>query len=330
MRSKAEITHIANGIYAKVAENINRLEEVRKEQVASITGADFQGDFKKVINMIDAVEAMLRAGVFEGTTLPGFVSKCETAIDDISMLTLTVRAKNNATIKYSKRYDIPVIGNADLITDIASAYLDVLYQMFYQERALENIKDFNQRIAELCGEYEVPCMFKLNLNLKSTGVVESITDDCVVLNATVERALDLKSLEIFQSTEGYSAIIREEAISRLMEKLKSAETPVQVLKARLKEIEFATNTVLRRRVDKLIRETHHVKAVNLLNVKKGGVGYFEKKVKVDGVETDIFALVRKTPQGEVSVSLTPFNRDLMNVEYDVLADVYIEAENKVK
>lgn len=120
--------------------------------------------------------------------------------------------------------------------------------------------------------------------------------------------------------DGFVKMLIQENQAKFVDAVSGRTTP-QILKTKIALVEAMTGVTTVRRADKLIRMTYHRKADYVKGMKKDGIGYVEKTIKVDGEDIDIFALVQKTGD-ELSVALSPFNiKTSFSVDCDVLADL---------
>ena len=319
MRSNSVITKIADGIYTEATASLENLKKVNEAKVASIQGKSVDEGLEIISSIVADVESVLKAPRVNGVGLPAYLSKIVAKETELDSVTISVRTKLKADYKYRK--DTVVAVDADFITNVGNAYLDALYEMFYIEQAMENVQDLNAKLAEIIAENEIGYSFEFAVDVDTDALVLEINNDKVVFNASVSRAHAISALGIFQSGDEFSDLVCKESVEKLVAALKSVQTPVQLIKANVQLIKDVTGVSTKKRASKLIRGSYHRQA-KFLNAVKEGVGYFEETVKIGGEEVEVFALVAKDADGNLSVVLNPFNmKDLFNVEYDVLADV---------
>lgn len=316
MKTNATINRIKDGIYAQVSADIATYAEVRKAQVAKIVGAKVDDGLVGISELLAGLNNIVAAATVEDVGLPKFISKVRTSDSDVlKSVTLSISSKLRAEVKYKREFSIAV--DDSLIVSLGNAYVEALFELFYLEMAHENVAVLNEEIAKICAENEVPANFKFDVEM-SDAIVLSITDEMVVFNADLHAILNISSLGIFQSGDGYNDLVRNGAVSKLIEQLKLCQTTVQLIKGKVNLIKDITHMSTKKRASKLIRGAYHRQAKYLDRV-KSGVGYYEEVVKIDGNDTKVFALVEKTEDGDMKVVLHPFDVNTMfNVEYDVL------------
>lgn len=317
MRSSVEIKRIADGIYQEVVEGISKFNEVRKSEVLAIADKTIEEGLEVIADILKGVETMFKAANVDLITLPAFLSKFSTVDSEhVTSIHLRVTSKLRAEIKYSKDADIKVDEN--FILNVAEVYEEALYAMYYANMANDNVKELNARIADLLIANDIPYMFEFAVNLGTEAPVLSISDTNIVFNANIQNAHSISDLPIFQSGDSYSDLIRNEAETNLIEALKGITTPVQLIKSNVKLIRTITDLATKKRASKLIRMSYHRQA-KFLDKVNAGIGYYNETVNIDGVETEVFALVEKVVDGTMSVILRPFDvKTMMNVDYDVL------------
>lgn len=319
MRTNKEIVQIADGIYAEATESLANLAKVKKDKVSSIAGKSVAEGIEIIQGLIADIEAVLKAPRVDGVGLPAYLSRMTYSENNLDKITITVRTKLKSDYKYRK--DTVVAVDDNFIINAGKAYIDALYDMFYIEEAIANVNTLNDKIAEIIAENEIPFSFKFVVDASTDAIILSINNKEVVFNANIARAHDISSLAIFKSGDEYNDLICREATEKLVESLKSVQTTVQLIKSNVAIIKTITGVSTKKRASKLIRGSYHRQAKYLGGV-KSGIGYFDETVKVNGEDTDVFALVAKAEDGSLSVVLDPFNvKDLFNVDFDVIAAV---------
>lgn len=324
MRSNSEIKKIASGIYAEAASGLNNLIKVKAPIVATLKGVDIDEGLKTVGGLIDSIEAIIKAPMVDGVSLPAFLSKCTASGDTLTEVTVRISSKLKATTKFKRTIDIAV--DEDLIENIARFYIDCLLDMYYIEQAEENIAELNAKVAEICAENEIPYTFEFKCDVSTDAVILYIDNEKVVFNASISRAHEISGLGLFQSGDEYNDLIAREATESLVKSLKAVQTTPQLIKGKVDIITECTGVSTKKRASKLIRGSYHRKAQYLGQV-KAGVGYFNETVDVNGEQVEIFALVEKSADGELKVVLNPFDiKTLFTVDYDVIGAVKAQME----
>lgn len=317
MKSNAVICTARDGLYAQVTEYVSKLAEVNKTKVKGLKKAKTPEIVEVISGLLSDFENGFKAQVVEGISLPAYLAKISyDDVDKITEFTLSIRSKLKAEVKYKKDWTIAVGDN--MIQDMGEAYITSLYEMFYNELAVENVTALNERLAEICAAENIPHNFSFAV-VDDDAVVVSITDDMVVFNVSLNQAMCISELGIFQSGDEYRDLICSEAVAKLVASVKACQTTVQLIKGNVDIIKLVTGVSTKKRASKLIRGSYHRKAENLDKV-KAGVGYYEADVKIDGADVKVFALVEKAEDGTLSVVLKPFDvATNFTVDYDVLA-----------
>lgn len=319
MKSNSVITRIAEGIHAEAMQGLQALSDVKAAQVKAITEAGVDEGLEMISSLVSAIEAVIKAPRVEGVGLPAFLSKVTVAGDVLNEVTVSVRTKLKADYKYRK--DVVVAVDENLVMNIASVYIDALFDMFYIEMAMENAAELNARIATIIEENGIGYGFEFVVNADTDALVLAIDNNKVVFNANITRAHDISNLGIFQGGDEYADLVCREATDSLVSALKAVQTPVQLIKANIGLIKDVTGVSTKKRASKLIRDSYHRQAKYLNGVKEG-IGYFNDTVKVGGEEVEVFALVSKDLEGNLEVVLNPFDvKTLYTVEFDVLKAV---------
>lgn len=319
MRTNKEIAQIAEGIYAEATAALSNLAKVKKAQVDTLMNADAKSAVTTVKALVADIESVLKAPRVDEVGLPAYLSRLIYDENNMSSVVISVRTKLKSDYKYRKDTEVAVDEN--IIMNIGKAYIDALFEMFYIEEANTNVAELNAKISEVIAENEIGFGFKFAVENDSDAVVLAINNDEVIFNADISKALDIASLAIFKSGDEYNDLICKEATDKLVAALKAVQTPVQLIKANVGLIKDITGISTKKRASKLIRGSYHRQAKYLGGI-KAGVGYFEETVKVNGEDTDVFALVSKTEDGTLSVVLNPFDvKTLFNVDFDVIEAV---------
>lgn len=320
MRTQNEIKTIANGIYANAMEALVKLESNQKATVKGIAKKKTEDATAIVSQIISGVETIIKGTFFEGVSLPAFISKVSVETDgDARVINISLRSKLKAAYKFSRVRTVALSDN--IIEDIATFYIDALFEMFYLDEAHTNVTALNDKIATLVAENEIPYSVVFVVSDAAQTIVSSISDTRLELNASISEAHDISSLGLFFEGSEYNDMVAETATKKLVDELKAVQTPVQFLKSNNDLIKKLTGVSTKKRANKLIREIHHRKAENLGSVKQG-VGYYNAEVEIAGETVEIFALVEKAEDGTKTVVLSPFNvKTLEKIDFDVLAAV---------
>lgn len=320
MRTQKEIKTIADGIYSSAMDSLVQLESNQKATVKGIAKKKNEEVTAIVSQIVSSVETVIKGTYYEGTGLPAFISKISLESDESSRtLCISIRSKLKAACKFVRERAIAISDN--LIEDIATFYIDSLFEMFYLDEAHNNVTALNEMIANLVAENEIPYSVVFTVSDTAKTIIGSISDTCLEINASISEAHDLSSLGLFYSGSEYNDMVAAEATKKLVDELKAVQTPVQFLKSNNDLIKKLTGVSTKKRANKLIREIHHRKAENLGSVKQG-VGYYNAEVEVAGETVEIFALIEKAEDGTKTVVLSPFNvKTLEKVDFDVLAAV---------
>lgn len=319
MKSSTQVKAIADGIHAEIQKDIASLTEVKKAKVASLSGMGADEGLEVISGLAADVEAVIKAANAEGVTLPSFLSRIITEGDSLASVTVSVRSKLKASYKYRK--DTPVDVNEDFIENLAQAYLAGLWDIFYIEQAIENVDALNAKVAELVEANQIPYSIEFRVDHTTDAHVLEISNDKVVFNADIVRALNIAELGIFKGGDEFSDLINKESIEEFVNAIKAIQTPVQLIKGKVGLVTDVTGLNTKQRASKLIHKSYHRQAKYLSSI-KSGVGYFEDTVSINGEDVDVFALVSKAEDGTLAVVLNPFDvKTLFNVDFDVISAV---------
>lgn len=319
MRTSQEIKAIADGIYQEVSQGLSSLSEVKKGNIEAMLGKSGDERLADILSLVGDIEAVLKAPRVDGVGLPVYLSKVTYEDGNLDVVTITVRTKLKSSYKYRKDTNVAV--DANFIANAGNAYVTALYDMFYIEEAAANVEALNEKVAEIVAQAEVPYGFRFAVDTDTDAMVLSINDSEVVFNANIAKAHDVSNLGIFKSGDEYDNIVCQATTDKIVTALKAAQTPVQLIKSNVSLIKDVTGVSTKKRASKIIRGSYHRQA-KYLGGTKAGVGYFDETVQVNGESVDVFALVAKAEDGELSVVLSPFDvKTLYNVEFDVVAAV---------
>lgn len=316
--------------YSRTLEVIKNLTEGYKADFADLKSArkaDIEAidvtSAEKSANIIAAIRDQLcivaRGVQVDGISVSKFSSAYNIVSDSkggIDCIELTIRSQMRA--KYPFRYTTTISGTDDIFDGMANAFVEALVELYKTNIAGENVDELNQILDDIFAENEITAKFHFAIN--DSKYVTEITNECVTFGVSVDKALEINTTEIMRSGNEWEDSCRATEVSKIVATVKAAGTTVKLIKANIDLVNELTETKSKKRADSLIRKSYSKKAVYLPN--KGGVGYVEKDIEVDGEKVSIFALVGKDADGNLSVVLNPFNvNTLFNVEYDVLADL---------
>lgn len=322
VRTRKQIADLSNAIYAEAMSGIQQLAESKKDVVAKFAAKDTDELLQFIVDLKAPIEAMFNGAVVDTTFLPKFLSKVSTLDGNTDRFDLNIRTRLNSPYKFAKTVNIQVSEN--LVEDMAQAYADALFAMFYIDIAYQHTTALTEKMAEYGESIELPYTIAFGVDTSVAGDVLEITDDKIVFNVTPDAAQNIANLAIMRDVaedDEYSRLIVEDEMQKMTDILKTVSTPVQLLKANLPMITTLTSVTARRKASRVIRKAYHRQAQYLKAVKQG-VGYFDETVKIDGKDVEVFALVRKNEDESLEVLLSPFDADtLYKVNFDVLAAV---------
>ncbi len=318
MRTKAEIFETRAALFKQIGTCVDTYAENNKGKVELLQETkDFDKGISILSELLGGLESIIEAPVVNDICMPPFIAKIETRnTDKLMSFTLIIRSKIKAVVKCKRERDFII--KDTLIVDMALFMLEVLFEMYLNEMALENINALNARMAQICTEADIPQRVWFTLSDDKT-VINYIDDKVIIFNADRDKALDIQSNSIFLAGDSYKDIVCKEAVDKLVSLLKTCETTPQILKGNINLIREVTGLVTKKRASKLIRESYH-RNVNALLKLREGVGYYEDVVNLDGVDTKVFALIQKDSEtGKYKIVLKPFDEvSLFNVNFDVL------------
>lgn len=317
MKKHSEIIGAANELYAKLTENFATFSDVKKGQFESLSALSYDEAHNVVSGLINDAKSVI-SGCFseDGTSLPKYLVTFKTMNegDKLSQVVITIKSKLKDTFKYKKEFIVNV--GDSFAEDFIQGHIDAIFGLYYRSCADSNLKEVNDVIKEICITNNIPYTFEFTLSDGNEYVVY-IDDEKVVFNASLEKALETTQIGLFQSGDDYLDLVRERQSEKLIEVLLATQTTTQLVKANLDIVKTLIGYSTKRRADRLIRTAYHKKAEHFDKV-KAGYGYYEGEI--DGVS--IFAILKKDSNGDISVSLSPFDiKTLANVEVDVVSEV---------
>ena len=317
MRTKAQISNIADGIYTNLMGLLKSQAESDKARIEeAIKGSD---DLKMEVmtSVIESIELATKAASFDGVTLPAYISRL--VFTETDKAEITVKTKLKSSYSYKKCSEVKL--TETFIMDAGKVYIDALYDMFYIEEAIANVNVLNAEIDKIIKENNITPSFKFAIDPNKSSFILSIDDNEVVFNASVSDSHNIAKLPLFVNDDSeYDKLVRDKYIESFVNTMSAIQTTPQLVKAKLPVVNEVTGVSTKKRVSKLIRETYHRQAKNLDVVKKGGYGYFLETVAINGVDTEVCSLVKKDADGTLSVVLKPFNSSTLEVvDFDVLS-----------
>lgn len=324
MRRKSEITKISNGLYSAIKGALEAAPALKEATEKGVAVGDYDKAHDGVQSVKDTIEAIAKGTDFEGISVTKFLTSFKSFEADgkLDYIELTIKSKLKA--EYAYRSVTTIKADDSIVDKMCDAYADALIQLLYIELAGENIKELNALIDSIIEENNIPISFGFTISDKSNIFIDSITNEKVVFNANIANAFELSKNALFQEGDEYADRVRETAIEGFVENLKAIQTTTQLVKSGMSIITDLTGVKTKKRAERLIRQTYHKQAIHFNSVKEG-VGYYETTTTVDGEEVEIFALLQKDAEGEISVILNPFNvKTLFAVDYDVVGAVKAE------
>jgi len=323
MRSNKIVKTLANQIYEEVLSGVTEYAEVQKGTVATLAVCDVDSALGKISGIVHALDSIIKSVAVDGVSLPDFHCSVKTYESDVlKSVEVAVRGKKgvNASCKSETHIDV----TENFIMDLFGAIMGTVYAIFYTRFALENIQELNALIATVVAESNVSYSFEFTVN-GTEHVVESISDEKLVINLSTEAALSIPELGVFAGGDSYDDLIQEKSMKELETSIKTCETTTRLLCGDVKLIRDLTGIKgdftkvnSRKRVRTLIRKVYKRKVENLSAVKEG-IGYVSNTVPMDGESVKVFALVEKTSDGQLRTVLSPFNTEtLFKVDVDAV------------
>lgn len=294
----------------------------RKNSHIDFTGKTFDETFELVQSVTTSYKSLISSVMYDGYFMPKCIINFEVTRkgneDVADSIILTVRTSLKAKMKFVHKVKLAV---ADYVDTSAVEIKNACLHMLLLEIVDSNLIALNDKIKSICDEAGAGVSFGFAL---SNNYIVDIDDNIVIFGTSTETALDVSTLTIMRTIEDtdmfsdYDKIILERDTERIISAVKGKTTP-QIIKANLDIVKTMTGVQTKKRADRLMRLTYHKQAKYFDTLKKGGIGYVDKTVNIDGTEVDIFALLEKSADGVVSVKLSPFNiKTTFNVDYDVL------------
>lgn len=302
MRKQTEIVATAKAIYAEAQ---TACIDANKSKVAALIEAAKSGDTDKILDVVTdiqrSVETIIAGTYVDNEHFPDFISKVSASVADVEVsirtkLRLDYKIVNKTHIAYTESF----------VEDFVRFYLDSLCTMYYVEIGKAQIKVLNKVLVDIMTEAGLKYVLEFAVDAKADTLVNEISDEKLVLNATLSEALNLSNYGICRSGDEFSELVAKEAKEDLINAFKACPTTVTVLKSNIKLIKDITEVSTKKRATTLIRAAYHKNANTLDNVPAGksAIGYVDKTVG----EQSIFALVKKDEEGKMSVVLTPFDQ----------------------
>lgn len=320
MRKKSEIMAIANKLYANLGESYASLLTTKSEEAKTLVSGTFEDAHKAVESIKTSLDILTRGTEADGVSVHQFLSSFKSFEDNgkLDCVELTIKSKLKAEFQY--RSTTTIKADENFIGNISEAYRVAVIGLLYNQLGGENVIELNNKIEEICAENDIPIKFAFTLSEKDNFITE-IDNEKVVFNVVEAEALNISTLALFQSGDEYSDHISSIAKQNLIDVLKSVQSTTQIIKAGIDMISTLTGVKTKKRAERLIRKSYHKQAVHFNKI-NSGIGYYEETIEINGVETEIFALLSKSEDGEISVVLNPFDtKTLFTVDYDVVAAV---------
>ena len=308
-----ELKETVDSYVKKYLENHKNLEQ-------DITNASSVEEGFNVVNtIVNSIDSFYNISTVNGYTLPKHLIRLSFIEGDLTSISLTIRTKLKASFSYAKKVNLSVKDN--IIDNIIKAFDDACFEMYNIEQATNNLNELNTVIANICKESEIPYTFGFTVTGGGSSIVDSISDDSIIFNASITNALDVANLSICRSGDEYSDYVRDEAISRLVAQLRTIPTTVQLIKSKIQIISDVVGVTTKKHASKIIRGAYH-KNARYIGKQKAGVAYYNEKVDINGEQVDVFSIIEKNADGTYAVLLKPFDtKTLFNVEFDVIAAV---------
>ena len=315
MMTKKEIKTMAGVLYAQACGNLDVIRDAAKAQLSSANSDDVLKTLDFIIRgCVSAVTSL-----YDGEVLPTPIVKAKRVVGS-NVATITVKTKLNVRTKYKIEFNID-LNSTDAIDTLYSKILDAVTEMYYLEKANDNIDALNAKIASICAENSIPYVIEFAIDYDSSSSVLSIDNTKVVFNASTAEAHDIPSMYLMYSGDEYNMTIAKEAEKVLVESLKTLATPVQVVKGNIDIVMKLSNVKSKKRAVRFIREAYHKNARYFDNMKRG-ISYYNEKVKIGDEVVELFALIRKNGDNDFEVVLDPFNVvDNTKVDFDVIAEL---------
>ena len=304
-------------------ESIEGIKAIKQPLLDTImTSDDYDSIKQSLTTLVKDIDTIYTAQVVNGISLPPRIVKVQ--YDSGKDFVLVLRSKLKAETKYLQKKELRFTKN--LLDDISNFFAEFLTDLFLIEVANENVGILNAKIKEVCRDYKIPFVFGFDI-IPEAGVpyVTKITDKEVRYSVDILNAKYISELPLLQSGDKIKDMGQKDAQDDLVTTLYSIQTTPQLIKSKIDLIKQVTGVATKKHANKIIRECYHRNSKYLKTLRTGDA-YFNQLVDIDGIETDVFALVHKAEDGTLSILLSPFDTDtLFNVDYDVLGQ--LESEN---
>ena len=300
MKTNVVIANNANKLYEDVTNGLEKFKVEYKGLVDAMKVDPLDVAFEKAGTLLNCIATLFTGAEAGGTKFPGFLVRKSTRDEDtLKELNITVASKLKAVRKFKHEGTVAI--DDDFIVNAGKVFVDAMFAAYYVEEASENIEELNERLEELYSKYELTKKVLFDIDTTKSGRVLSITDDVVVINADVDKALDISNIGIMVEGNEYNTLINEEAVKNFVDVMQTVQITPEILKKRIAVVDALVDLRTKKHANKIIRENFHKKAIYL----KGGtddIGYINEKVE----GTNVFALVTKTAEGEYVTVLSPF------------------------
>lgn len=305
MKTNAVIVENANKLYEVVTNGLESFKTEYEGLVKAMQEDDMDSAFDKASTVLNCISTLFSSAEVDGATFPGFLVRKSTRDEGtLKELNITVASKLKAVCKFKHEGSVAV--DDDFIVNAGKVFVDALFSAYYVQEANNNLEVLNDRLTEIYDKYEINKRVLFSIDSMQAGRVLSITDDYVVINADVDRALRVSEIGIMAGGNEYNDLIREEATTNFVDVMQTIQITPEIIKKRIAVVDFLVDLKTKKHANKIIRESYHKQAVYL----KGGnndIGYINEKVD----DKNVFALVKKSADGKFETVLSPFETDAL-------------------
>ena len=316
MRTNNQINNDYANLHDSAVENINTYAANNTAALKAVTTAKTVDEINAAVSaVINSVATFFKTSNPD-IVYPEFLYRYNYEPSNFTYINLTVRSKLKADVKYVRTTKVNIDDN--FVNSVGKVFLDSILEIFSIEQAHNNIQELNAILANICKENNIPYTFGFTVQGSGSSIVESITDDEVIFNASISSAHTLSELAICQAGDEYSDFVRDSVIKTMVDTLLTVPTTTQLVKSKLDIIKTVTGVTTKKHASKIIRGAYH-KNARYIAKQKSGVAYYNETVSINGEDVNVFALVEKTEDGNLRVILSPFNTaTLDNVNFDVI------------
>lgn len=319
MKRNIDVKNAATAVYNEVLEGLLSIEENNKELLETLGSESIDTGLDKVVTLTRCIALQVYGTNVDGVHFPEFLFSIDGVGDTCDNVRVSIRSKQKATVRLKKKISVSV--NADYIEVVGKEMLNMAVEMYYTECALENLEALNEVLDAIYETGEIDKKVHFAINEKS-GRVISITNDELVLRADLNEALQISQLGIMaaygqaeEDVSEFDAMVSGKAKEEFMSVMKTCQTTQEILKKHITIVEKLADLRTRKSAYRLIREGYHMQ---VKNVAKGATGYVHMKVG----EIDVFSLVHKDADGNLTVVLNPFDTTTNEpVDVDILKEI---------